>query len=223
MHVYCQTTTSSTRLILAEVQSELHSAASDLQFQPAAEGFAKEYPRDTSDMEHICRNLARDAESMLRQTARQIPIPWDEALLAFLHIVEGETFAWWLRGSAALAVRGLPLVPRDIDLTTDDAGAQRLGTLLHNYLVEPIVPVHGWFCTWWGRAFLQARIEWMGGVNETADQPEIGDFGPEAERRAETIVWHGYPIRVPPLALQRQVCLRRGLYERAALIREAMS
>jgi hypothetical protein len=170
----------------------------------------------------IYTHFARSIETIILQKAGVQPAPWEQALRAFVQAIDGQPLTWWLRGSAALAIRGLPITPGDIDLTLDDAGAQQLGQIMHDYLVEPVVPVHNWFCNWWGRAFWHTRIEWMGGVNESADIPEVGDFGPEAERRAEVVYWRGSAIRVPPLALQLQVTERRGLLERAEVIRRAM-
>ena len=223
MKVIRATMDSQVAFILAGLDPRLHQAALDLHHQSVANGFAKYYPADTPHLDRVFLNLEQYAEAMLQQKAGFRPVPWQKALLAFLQVVEGEKLTWWLRGSAALAVRGLDIAPGDIDLTTDDAGAHRLGALLLDYLVEPVIPVHNWFCNWWGRAFWDVRIEWMGGVNETADQPEVGDFGPEAERRAETVIWHGYEIHVPPLDLQLAVSERRGLTERAALIWQVMT
>ena len=62
----------------------------------------------------------------------------------------------------------------------------------------------------------------MGGVNDTCDQPEVSDFGPEAARRSQLVTWRGYDIRVPPLDLQMKVCGWRSLTERAALIQQAI-
>ena len=222
MKVLRQLRDSQIAFVLADVEPALHQAALDLQYQVTADGFARYYPADTPHLDRIFLNLEQYAEAMLQQKAGFRPVPWQKALLAFLELVEGERLTWWLRGSAALAVRGLDIAPGDIDLTTDDTGAHKLGALLLDYLVEPVIPVHNWFCNWWGRAFWDVRIEWMGGVNETADQPEVGDFGPQAEQRAETVTWHGYEMLVPPLDLQLAVTERRGLAERASLIRQAI-
>jgi hypothetical protein len=83
---------------------------------------------------------------------------------------------WWLVGSAALAVRGLKIVPHDIDLCTDDASAHTLGILLGDCLIEPVQDVRGWVSNWFGRAFLHARIEWVGGVDENLDEDEVSDL-----------------------------------------------
>ncbi len=90
-----------------------------------------------------------------------------------------------------------------------------MGELLLEYLVEPVVDCRlAWISDWWGRAFLHARVEWVGDVHADVDQPHAVDFGPVAASRLETVNWHGNEIRVPPLDLQMQVSKRRGLDER---------
>ncbi|GAA1364297.1 hypothetical protein GCM10009661_13830 [Catellatospora chokoriensis] len=126
---------------------------------------------------------------------------------------------WWLTGSAALAVRGVPIQPRDLDLVVSDAHALLVGELLLDGLVDPVAPAN-WFCAWWGRAVLGARVEWVGGVGPTADEPEPTDFGLVAASRLEWVEWREWELRVPPLSLQRQTSRRRGLEDRVGLIDE---
>src|SRR4051794_7256306 len=57
---------------------------------------------------------------MVRQCARLEPVPWDDALLEALGRLRRGDFAWWLYGSAALAVRGIAVAPRDVDLHVAD-------------------------------------------------------------------------------------------------------
>jgi hypothetical protein len=218
MRTICKTVGGQTQFIVAELDPAFHAAARDLAYSPVEEGFAKSYPADTPHLDAIYEHFARYAEPMILQTARAMPVPWERALEALFGRVAGEPLDWWIGGSAALAVRGAPVAPRDFDLIVDVASAQRLGRLLFDSLIEPVLPVEGWFCNWWGRAFLHARFEWVGGVDERADQPEISDFGPTAARRLETVIWRGHAIRVPPLDLQLQVSRRRGLAERVAHI-----
>ena len=152
---------------------------------------------------------------MLHQTASGVA-PWDEALTALLDRAAGVD--WWLTGSAALAVRGVEVSPRDLDLVTDAAGAQRLGELLADALVEPVFASDGWVARWWGRAFLGARVEWVADVTPSVDDPYPLDFGAVAAASLERVTWRGHDLLVPPLALQRAVAERRGLSERVAAI-----
>lgn len=78
-------------------------------------------------------------------------------------------------------------------------------------------------CSWFGRAFLYARFEWVGGVNESIEEYGVSDAGPTAASRLETVIWHGKEIRLPPLDLQLQVSERRGLTERVEMIRRFVS
>jgi len=223
MRTMCKTVGEQTWFMIADLDPAYHAAARDLAYSPAEEGFAKSYPAGTPHLDTIYEHFARYAEPMILQAARAMPVPWEQALEALLERVAGEPLDWWIGGSAALALRGAPVAPRDFDLIVDAASAQRLGGLLFDYLIEPVVPVEGWFCSWWGRAFLHARIEWVGEVGERADQPEMSDFGPAAARRLETIAWRGHAIRVPPLDLQLRVSRRRGLAERVAHIERLLA
>lgn len=222
MRTLCESVSGQTAFIIAELEPSYHHAARDLAYAPHPKGFAKSYPADTPDLDQIYQHFARSAEAMILQAARAVPVQWEQALHAFLDRVAGEALDWWLGGSAALAVRGAPIAPRDFDLIADDRAAHRLGVLLRDQLVEPVIPVRGWVCRWWGRAFLEARFEWVGGVEAAADQPYASDFGPAAAQRLETIEWQGHAIRVPPLDLQLQVSQRRGLQERAVQIQRLL-
>jgi hypothetical protein len=129
------------------------------------------------------------------------------------------TRGWWLTGSAALAVRGAPIEPGDIDLVCGVSDAVALGGVFSDALVEPVAPAASESISeWWGRAFCGARIEWIGGPKPWVDDPLPADFGPAAAARLETVAFEDWMIRVPPLDLQRAVNQRRGLTERVAMI-----
>ncbi|MBA4383234.1 MAG: hypothetical protein C0410_00715 [Anaerolinea sp.] len=218
MKTICKTKGSNTAFIFLDVEPEYHDIMRNLYYNPVEEGFAKVYPSDTPNLDRIYLNFERYAKEMVFQTARIHPVEWDKSLSAFLQIIEDSSIDWWLTGSAALAVRGLDVVPGDLDLVVDDTSASKLGELLSDYIIEPLQPSPGWIWNWFGRAFLYARLEWVGGVNESADSSQVSDFGPTAAKRLEVVNWHGKDLRVPPLDLQLEVSKRRGLVERAEKI-----
>jgi hypothetical protein len=126
---------------------------------------------------------------------------------------------WWLTGSAALAVRGAPIEPGDLDLVCEPSDAIALGELFSDALIEPVTQCRAdGLSEWWGRAFCRARIEWVGGVRPFVDDPEPSDFGPAAGRHLETVQFEDWQILVPPLDLQRAVNQRRGLADRVTMI-----
>jgi hypothetical protein len=192
-------------------------ALAELLFEEQTGRHVKHFPTGTLT-DSIFQRFEAQLEALLRQTARLEPVPWQNALREAVRRLDDGGVEWWLTGSAALAVRGIPAVPRDLDLVVSDHGAAGAATALHDVLIEPAVPVEGWFCRWWGRAWIGARVEWVGGVTETADEPLPTDFGPVAASSLERIAWDGITIAVPPLELQRAVSERRGLTDRVRLI-----
>jgi hypothetical protein len=203
-----------TYFIITELDPAYHQAVQELECQPVVEGFAFIYPANSPHIDRAYQNFERYAEEMILQTARVHLSPWEQALLSFLEIVKGQNIDWWLVGSTALAVRGIDISPRDIDISVANADSLRLGSLLLDYLVQPVQAAENWFCNWFGRAFLHMRLEWVGGVDERADAPEISDFGPAAKSRQETVKWHGYDLQIPPLDLQLKANEERGLTDR---------
>jgi hypothetical protein len=177
------------------------------------------YPAGTPGLDICWRNFARCAELMLRQAARLQPVPWRETLHELCRRTSGREPAWWLAGSAALAVRGAPIEPGDIDLVSSGETARNLGMIFADALIEPVVcDPSSQLSDYWGRAFLTARLEWIGAPKAGVDSPLPTDFGPIAASRLETVTWEGWQLRVPPLDLQRAVSQRRGLTARVALI-----
>ena len=165
-------------------------------------------------LHHAYENFRRSVGELFAQKTRQQPVPWEQALLEWLRRAERQGLDWWLTGSAALAVRGAAICPGDIDIIVADADAPRAEALLADGLIQPMRPMPGWAHNSWGRAFLGAGIDLSGGVPDRADQPFATDHGPAAAQRLETVSWHGYTFRVPPLDLYLRVTEARGLGER---------
>ena len=214
---------SKTHFIIADADPKCHDAIRGLAYFPLGDGFGKTYPANTPGLDGIYGNFENHAEEMVLQAADVVRTPWEDCLLVFIERVEPHNIDWWLCGSAALAVRGMAIVPHDLDLVVSDGDSVRLGEVLADCMIEPVVPVEGWFCNWFGRAFLHARLEWVGGVDERADSHGVSDFGPTAQSRLDTVEWRGKEVRVPPLDLQLAVNRRRGLNKRVELIEHFLS
>jgi hypothetical protein len=206
--------------LLREVEPALEAAVRELAFRPMAGGFGQVYPEGHPEIDRIFANFRRSVDDLVRQKAGLRPVPWQEALLALGDVIDDQGIDWWLTGSAALAVRGLPIAPRDLDLAVERASAATFEALLIDHVVEP--PRPGFISDSFGRAFLYACVDWVAGVDERADRPLIGDVGLTAASRLETVSWRGRRIRVPPLELQLAVNQARGLGERVSAIRRAL-
>ena len=123
-------------------------------FQRASGDLFARFVDRPSGIEEIYENFSRHIEEIILQHAGLEPVPWERALREFLRRVQGVEFEWWLSGSAALAVRGIDVTPRDLDFAVADAHA--VGRLLHDALVEPVTHMREWVAEWFGRAFLGA-------------------------------------------------------------------
>jgi hypothetical protein len=173
------------------------------------------------DARRLYERFAGSIDAMVRQCARLEPAAWDDALLDALRRLHGSGVTWWLYGSAALAVRGIAVAPGDVDLHVDDPFAA--GRLFEDVLVTPVERLDGWAAAYVGRAFDGAVVEWLAephaGLDDPADPHEQGPFVAD---RIEEVRWRGHDVPVPPLAVQLRTCERRGLTDRAALIRAAL-
>jgi hypothetical protein len=201
-----------------DVDPALEAALRDLWWRQSGSGWRRSFACPPARAAAAFANLRRLLEPSLRQAAGLEAVPWQDALAEVCGRFEPAGMDWWLAGSAALAVRGAPITPRDLDLIVTSADSVRAGEVLADGLIEPVVRGEWELSDWWGRAFVHARVEWVGGVTAAADQPEITDFGPAAAAALQTVRWRDWHIRVPPLGLQRAVSARRGLSARAAVI-----
>jgi hypothetical protein len=209
--------------VIHDLDEAYHDAARRLGYRDVEGGFGCAAPADNPHVQRAFENFQRYAEPMILQTAGVQSVPWDETLLALLEILNGHDIDWWLLGGAALSARGLTVSPHDIDLVVADSDTFHLEELLLDYIVQPVIATPGWVHNSFARAFMRSRVEWVGGVSPLADQEYPSDQGPIAARRLEEINWRGRRIRVPPLDLQLEVCRRRGLAARAAVIEQVLA
>ena len=167
-------------------------------------------------MEAIYANFAAATETLILQKAGRLPVPWEAALEAFLQRVEGHPIAWWLTGSSALAVQGVPITPGDIDIVavTPDDGLH-LDQLFRDKITEP---VHSSFVAHRvTRTFLGARVGWIADLKQ-ANAEKAGLL--EAMSHIQPITWRGYSVFVPPPTLQLKMNEQRGRTDRVEHIRE---
>jgi len=175
----------------------------------------------SGDVWRTHRNFARHLEEMLLQSARLRSVPWEETLDCFLRRVEGTPLHWFLYGSGALAVRGINVQPGDLDFCVNDA--RLAGRIFEDLLVEPVTTMTGWIADWGARAFASCLFEWIAGVHPEVDKPTPHEQGLVALNCLESVRWHDRIIPVAPLLLQLSLAERRGLSERATMIRAYMA
>jgi hypothetical protein len=202
------------QLGLADVGPEHEPAVRDLYFERRGAVFVRSFAGGAPHAAQAAARFEQVAEAMVLQAGGLEPARWEEALTALIE--HAGTALWWLVGSTALAVRGVAVEPRDVDVITTADACPTVAEALADVLVEPLSD-GGSLGQYWFRAFAGARIECVGGVHDRV-APDVSV--PETE--LEHVEWRGHVLRVPPLQLQLQGAEARGLAQRVALIREAL-
>jgi hypothetical protein len=203
-----------TRFVVADVEKGLAAHLLSFGFSQEADRFVRSFSGDERHLEAAFANFERSIEEMTLQHAGIRPVPWDVALQTFIDRVVDRNLDWALIGGTALAVRGVEVVPGDVDVVTDVTGAQQMDDLFLDTLIEPTcdAPGFGWF----GRAFPEARLEWLGNPRDAKDVWSLGTV------TFETVEWRGRPLRVPPLAVYERIEAMRGRSDRVEAIKRAM-
>ena len=100
MRVLRRTEGEETYFLIADVAPEYEDAVRGMMYPWFGDGYGRAFPTDTPLLDRIYQNFERVAEQVVLQAARAVPVPWEQALLAFLEIMEDHDFDWWITGSA---------------------------------------------------------------------------------------------------------------------------
>ncbi len=205
------------------VQPELQLVLRSMGFADREEGFGFEVIGDEATRDAVISNWKVHGRAVVDQAVGLRPVPWSDALRAFIRSVDGSGVWWFLVGSGGLAVRGFDVAPGDLDIATDRDGIQAIAQMFRDQLLTPIVDTRGWLiCELEARLFVGARIDVVGSVRPAVDDPQPRPFGPEAASRIDTVMWEGFRVPVAPLDLQLVDEIARSRRAYAAQILRAM-
>ncbi|HST24617.1 MAG TPA: hypothetical protein VLJ76_01370 [Gaiellaceae bacterium] len=202
-------------------EPDFRRALGKLGFTEDNQAFVRAFPAGAPGLHECYFRFKRTLEDMLAQAAGRLITPWEDALDAAATRLRSNHADWFLAGGGALAVRGIEVVPRVLDLVVADEATATAA--LGDAQIEPTSENRPgtWISRWFGRAFLNARIEWISDVDPAIDvYAAPNDHGPAAAARLEHVRWHDHDLALAPLELQLAVAEKRGLTERAAAIRD---
>ena len=222
MHTKLQKNDDKVQFIIVDAPEKYHEVIRALAYSETEAGFMKSFPADTPHLDRAYQNFEQHIGTIIKQSAGEAPVPLEEAFEAFLKRTYHLNTDWWVAGSVPLWLRGFDVQPGDIDLIVDSEGAIKWGNALSDAMIEPVAITGGWFCEFWGRAFLHARIEWTGGIDPENDFSYVREYYLPSVDKLETINWKGYDIRIPPVEPQLKMDEMRGRTEHVRKIRETM-
>lgn len=155
-------------------------------------------------------------QAMLDQEYDHVAVPveaaLDEIVPRISDMLARDRIAWYVGGSTAARLLGARVAPHDIDLGTTRAGVDRIGTLLGEFLIEPVAPTDwpGSGIVHAARAFVGTlsdgvRVEWAVPIEPRSPVPFDEWSGRVESVRTLEASFHGHPIRVsrPEYALVR--------------------
>ena len=223
MNILFEETGSEVIFRIDNVEEKYHQVLIDCYYQHADTAYFKKFPKDTKDLSIIQHNYLTYANEMFSQAGHFRPIPWEKALSEFIERVNVSGIDWWLAGSCAACIRGIPIKPHDIDIMIDSQYVDDIHRLFLDCIIEPIIDTRGWLTRDFGVIFLHVRIDIASDPQPAVDKPEPSDFGPYAKQHLETVTWSGFQIRVPPLSLFLNANKRRGRLDRVNLIEDYLA
>ena len=118
-------------------------------------------------------------------------------------------------GGTSLALHGLPLPVKDLDIETDSEGAYRFAALFEAHVVEPVMLRESRsYRSHFGKFdFDGVQVEVMGRL----ERREGDAWVPTEAVNTETVELEGVPVRVSWLEDETLAYIRRGRLDRAAL------
>lgn len=126
---------------------------------------------------------------------------------------------WVVTGSTGLALWGIPLVPHDLDLQSDELGAYRMEQCLQQYVVKPMqFSSNGALASHLGTLLIDGLpVEIMGDLKKLVGVVWEGPV--DLERHKRYISYHGMRLPLLDLAYEYEAYLKMGRLEKAALIK----
>ncbi|HOF88735.1 MAG TPA: hypothetical protein PLZ36_11630 [Armatimonadota bacterium] len=200
--------------VVSDVPEEYRSRLLDDLYWPVEHSFLKQWGHDP-DMEIIAGNFETHGVESLAQLLKIRPAPWEQALSAFIEKLAGTGIRWYIHGSAAMAIWGIDVAPRDLNIIFPDlSDFDRVRQL---FLAETIYPIElcpGWLMGGLGGVFIHANIG-LAFMN-ASDVPF--DMRPLTE-----VEWMGRTIAISPLEWLKRDNQHYGRAERVELIERFMN
>jgi S-adenosylmethionine-dependent methyltransferase len=140
---------------------------------------------------------------------------WRPVLLEIARGLGEANVRYTVVGGTSLALHGLPLPVKDLDLETDPGGAYQFAALFETHVVEPVALKEGrLYRSHFGRFdFDGVQVEIMGRL----ERREGEGWVPTEVVNTESIDLEGTPVRVSWLEEELLAYIRRGRLDRAAL------
>lgn len=200
--------------VVSDVPEDGRARLLDDLYWPVEHSFLKQWA-ENPDMEIIAGNFEQHGVESLEQLLKIRPAPWEQALSAFIEKLAGTGIRWYIHGSAAMAIWGIDVAPRDLNIIFPDlSDFDRIRQLFLDDTIYPLELCPGWIMGGLGGVFIHANI----GIafNNATDVPS--DINQPQE-----VDWMGRKIAISPLEWLKRDNQHYGRPERVELIERFMN
>lgn len=152
-------------------------------------------------------------------SSHRLPPAHREALTTVLRASEAVESNWALTGSTSFALRGLDLVPDDIDIQSTRAGVEQFATTLDGDCLEPLsysktARQRSWLGTF---EVAGVEVDLMGDLETNVEGCWVGPVAIDEVRTK--VMWDGWSVPVLSLEYEARAYERIGRKPRARALK----
>ena len=157
--------------------------------------FIKSYD-NVQDFAYCAENFAKYGEVSIKQQLKLLPTPWETALELFIAEVNKLGVDWYIHGSVAMALWGIDVVPKDINVIfANYSDFDKVRAHLCKLAIGPIERCDNWVMSGLGQLFMEATI----GIAFHNRELEPFDMS-----RLGKVEYRGMPVHLSTLEMLRQ-------------------
>lgn len=182
----------------------------------------KTFSKETANIEIISKNFQSNFERVVLQRSGKEKANWQSSLKIVCEKLKNKDVNWYVSGSCALALRGIEVQPKDLNLIFDLKDLEVVKELFKTETVLPIIHCDDWVLEEIGALYIESSVDVAFGLKDILNEPEPLDSSPYSMNNLEDIEWNGYTIKIPPVHTSLNINKRRKRLERVKLIEEYM-
>jgi hypothetical protein len=209
---------------LTDLTAEEKNLLSEDFYSNENEVYFKKHSETIPEIELIAKNYKKNIEKIINQRLRKEKTDWKTALKFIAEELKKTDIKWYVSGSCALALRGIEVEPKDLNLIFENKeDKEKIKNILGKYAIEPIAECKDWILELYGAAYIEnCFIDIASGLKDDLNHPDPIDSSPYAIENLEEINWEGYNLKIPPIQLSLNINKKRKRLETVKLIEEYM-
>lgn len=190
-----------------EVEVELESSLIASWYEKQGSGYQRRYDlgqdgtsAPTAHLDEVCENFAALGPTMFSGD-----LQWESTVVNLARAFQENGVEWYILGSASDAIRGVDVVPHDLDIVVHTRHWTKVRDLFQDRVVEPMMD-HGtdWMVRFYGRiACDPGYIDVMAAEHLNGEQHVY-----------EAVKWRNIPLQIETFENRRAMELRRGRADR---------